>query len=59
MLSRFKSPVVWLGVLAQVALIIALVNPDVSNIVKIVGASVIEIATLFGFLNNPTNPSGL
>lgn len=53
--KRFKSPIVWVGALAQVVLIVTLINPQVADVVKIVGAAVIEIATLFGFLNNPTS----
>lgn len=55
MKDRIKSPVVWLAVLAQVCIIIGLFAPDISDTVKIIGASVIEIATVFGILNNPTD----
>lgn len=55
MKERLKSPVVWLGVLAQVCIAIALFKPEISDTVKVIGTVIIEIATLFGFLNNPTN----
>jgi uncharacterized membrane protein len=53
--ERLKSKVVWLAVLAQVLLIVGLYIPDIANEVKIVGSAAIEIATLFGILNNPTD----
>ena len=55
MKSRFKSPVVWAGVLGQVLLVVGLFAPQVSDAVKIVGGAVIETLTLFGFLNNPAD----
>ena len=58
MQNRFKSAVVWGAVLAQVLLIIGLVNPDITDEIKLVGGAVIEILTLFGILNNPTNKEG-
>lgn len=53
--NRLKSKVVWAAVLAQVLLIAGLYLPEVSNEIKIVGTAVIEILTLFGILNNPTD----
>lgn len=58
MQNRFKSAVVWGAVLAQVLLIIGLVNPDITDEIKLVGGAVIEILTIFGILNNPTNKEG-
>lgn len=55
MQERWKSKVVWLAVLAQVLIIIGLFIPDLSEPVKIVGTAIIEILTLFGILNNPTD----
>lgn len=55
MKNRFKSPVVWLAVLAQVCILIALFAPELESTVKVVGACVIEILTLFGILNNPAD----
>lgn len=55
MINRLKSPVVWLAVLAQVCIIIGLFAPDISDTVKIIGTCVIEICTVFGILNNPTD----
>ena len=58
MQNRLKSKVVWTAVLGQVLLIVGLFLPNISDIVKIVGGAVIEIFTLFGILNNPTNNKG-
>lgn len=58
MQNRFKSAVVWGAVLAQILLIIGLVNPDITDEIKLVGGAVIEILTIFGILNNPTNKEG-
>ena len=55
MKERLKSKVVWAAVLAQTLLIIGIYLPDVASEVKVAGAAVIEILTLFGILNNPTD----
>ena len=55
MKDRLKSKVVWLSVLAQVILIIGVFIPNITDEVKIIGTCLIEIATLFGVLNNPTD----
>lgn len=54
MRERLKSPVVWLAVIAQVALVIAMYNPEVADNLKIVATAIVEIMTLFGVLNDPT-----
>ena len=58
MQNRFKSSVVWIAVLAQISLIIGLFLPGLTENVKILGGSIIEILTLFGILNNPTDKEG-
>ena len=55
MKQRLKSKVVWLSVLAQVIIIIGVFCPDITDEVKIIGTALLEIATLFGILNNPTD----
>ena len=55
MKKRLKSKVVWLSVLAQVIIIIGVFCPDITDEVKIIGTALIEIATLFGILNNPSD----
>ena len=57
-IKRLKSPVVWISVISQIALIAAIFNPDISDTVKIVGGAVVEMLTLFGILNNPDNKEG-
>lgn len=53
--DRLKSPVVWLAVLAQVAVIVGLFVPNVSDNIKVVGTAIVEILTMFGVLNNPAD----
>ena len=55
MKKRLKSKVVWLSVLAQIMLIVTMFVPQIANEIKVVATVVIEIATLFGVLNNPTD----
>lgn len=55
MKERLKSPVVWGSVLGQAVLMIGLVAPEISDEIKIIGTAVIEILTVFGVLNNPTD----
>lgn len=55
MKERLKSKVVWLAVLAQVLLILTMYAPQISDQVKVVATAIIEILTLFGVLNNPTD----
>ena len=56
--KRLKSKVVWLAVLSQVLLVVMLVKPEIANEVKIIAMAVIEIVSLFGFLNNPSDKEG-
>lgn len=56
MKPRFKSPVVWTAILAQVLLVVGLFVPGISDPVKIVGTALIQTLTLLGILNNPTDP---
>jgi len=53
---RFKSPVVWTSILAQILLVVGLFMPQVSDIVKVVGTALVETLTLIGVLNNPSDP---
>lgn len=54
MKKRLKSPIVWLSVAAQICIIVAMFSPQISNNIKIISTSIIEIATILGILNNPT-----
>ena len=53
--NRWRSKYVWAAILAQVLVIVGLFIPDISEPVKIVGTAVLEIATVVGILNNPTD----
>jgi|GEM_PF-562508 len=53
--DRLKSKVVWLAALAQILLIVGLAAPKISDTVKIIGMALVELATIFGILNNPTD----
>lgn len=55
-MERFKSPVVLVAVLAQLVLVIGFYSPELSEQVKLIGGVIIEILTLIGILNNPTDP---
>lgn len=55
MKQRLKSPVVWLAVLAQICIVLAMFSPQLSDEVKVIGTCVVEILTLFGILNNPSD----
>lgn len=57
MQNRFKSAVVWLAVLSQILLVVGLFQPNIADEIKIIGTAAIEILTLFGILNNPTDKS--
>lgn len=55
MQERWKSKVVWLAVLAQILIIIGVFVPGIAEPIKIVGTAIIEILTVVGILNNPTD----
>ena len=55
MKQRLKSPVVWLAVLAQICVVLAMFSPHLGDEVKVIGTCVVEILTLFGILNNPSD----
>jgi len=53
--TRLKSTVVWVAIVAQIIVIVGLFYPDIADYIKIIGACIIEIATVVGILNNPTD----
>lgn len=55
MKNRLKSKVVWIAVLSQIMLIVTMFLPQIANEFKIIATVIIEVATLFGVLNNPTD----
>jgi len=55
-LERLKSPVVIAGIAGQILLLVGLfATKEVSDTVKTVLFAVIELLTLFGFVNNPSD----
>lgn len=58
MLERLKSPVVWTAAAAQILSILLLtgvIDVGLSSTITTIVASVLELLTLFGILNNPTS----
>jgi len=57
-LKRLRSKIVWIAVVSQVLLIVMLLKPEIANEVKVISMAIIEIVSLFGFLNNPSDKEG-
>ena len=53
--NRLKSKVTWMAVAAQVIIIVTTFLPDIAQEVKVVINAVLEILTVVGILNNPTD----
>ena len=53
--KRLTSKVVWLSVLSQVLVIVAIVHPEIRGTIEIISVAVLEILTAFGVLNNPAD----
>ncbi len=59
--SRFRSPVFWGAVVAQVLsllLLVGAVDVGLSETAEQVVAGVLQLLVLFGVLNNPTDGAG-
>lgn len=57
--NRFKSPVVWAAVVAQILsilIIMDVINVAQQEAVNQVVAAVLQVLVAFGVLNNPVNP---
>ena len=54
-IERLRSWPVWLAVIGEITVIVALVNPDIAEVVRVVMTSLGTIATAFGILNNPAD----
>jgi len=55
-MNRFKSPVLWIAILAQIVVILQLTNAITISEIELINGiatSVIQILVLFGVLNNP------
>jgi uncharacterized membrane protein len=58
--NRFKSPVVWASIVAQVLSILVLTGvivPTLSDTINTVVGSVLQMLVVLGVLNNPENSS--
>jgi uncharacterized membrane protein len=56
--SRWKSPVVWASVVAQILSILVLTGvlmPGLSDTINTVVGSVLQMLVVLGVLNNPTD----
>lgn len=55
--NRLKSPVVWMSIVAQflsILVLVGIIGQEWSNAISGVVAAVLEMLTIFGVLNNPT-----
>lgn len=60
--NRFKSPVLWASIVAQVVSLLILVgaiDTGLGETINTITASVLQILTLVGVFNNPTNATGI
>ena len=56
--QRWKSPVLWGAVVAQVLsllLVTGIIDTGMSEVINTIAVAVLELLTLFGVLNNPTD----
>lgn len=56
--KRWKSPVVWAAVLAQVVTILltlGVISTGLGDLINQVVAGVLQLLVIFGVLNDPTN----
>jgi uncharacterized membrane protein len=59
MQNRFKSPVLWASLVAQILAILVLLDvivPTQSETINAVVAAVLQMLVAFGVLNNPVTP---
>lgn len=60
--NRFRSPVLWGAVIAQILSLlvtIGVIDTGMSEAIDAVVVAILELMTVFGVLNNPTNRSGM
>ena len=60
--NRWKSPVLWAGIVAQVVsmlILLDVIDSGVGDTVNQIAAGVLQLLALFGVINNPTNSAGL
>lgn len=59
-MTRLKSPVLWISLLAQVVsmlILLGVIDTGMGEAINGVVAAVCELLTVFGVLNNPTDRS--
>ncbi len=59
--NRWKSPVLWAGIVAQVASLLILldvIDAGLGETINQVAASVLQLLALLGIVNNPTDKEG-
>lgn len=60
--NRWRSPVLWSGVVAQVVSLLILldvIDTGMGDTINQAAAGILQLLALFGIINNPTNPEGL
>lgn len=60
--NRFKSPVFWTAMVAQVLSILVytgVLMPEMSDAIQGIVVSICEMLVIFGIFNNPTNKKGV
>lgn len=60
--NRFRSPVLWASLAAQVLVILVtlgVIDTGLSEAIETVVTSLLQLLVAFGVLNNPTNASGM
>lgn len=59
--NRLRSPVVWAAIVAQalsILLALDVIDTGMSEAVQQLAAGILQLLTLFGVLNNPTERNG-
>lgn len=60
--NRWKSPILWAGVVAQVVSLLILldvIDVGMGDVINQAAASVLQLLAIFGIINNPTNANGM
>lgn len=60
--NRFRSPVLWASVAAQILsmlVLLGVIDTGLSETINTIVGGVLQLLATFGILNNPTNPSGM
>lgn len=60
--NRFKSPVLWSALAAQVLsmlMVLGVIDTGLGDVIEGVIAALLELLVAFGVLNNPTDKAGM